>query len=82
MLNLLKLYWKASECQNDVLHPANRALTRKKGSCRHRVNSLLSMRNPLLGDSFKPRSILDRTPRCHIDFRTEGSILAFALSKI
>ena len=38
--------------------------------------------NPLLGDSFKPRPSLDRTPRRHIDFRTEGSILTFTLSKI
>ena len=31
---------------------------------------------------FKARPTLARTPRRHIDFRTEGSILTFALSKI
>ena len=39
------------------------------------------MRNRLLGDSFKPRPSLDCTPRRHIDFRTEGMILSFTLSK-
>ena len=33
-------------------------------------------------DSLKPRPSLDRTPKRHIGFRTEGSILTFALSKI
>ena len=37
---------------------------------------------PLLGNSFKPSPSLDRTSRPHIEFRTEGSILTFALSKI
>ena len=41
-----------------------------------------AMCKPLLGDSFKSRSSRDRTPKCQIDFRTEGSILTFALSKI
>ena len=66
-------------------HPASRAFlnsTRKKGLCRNRVKSLLSMRKPLLGDSFKPRLSLDRAPRRHIDFRTEGSILTFFLLNI
>ena len=45
---------------------------RKEGLCRNRVKSLLSMRKPLLGDSFKPRPSLDRTPRRQTDFRTEG----------
>ena len=46
------------------------------------VQSLLSMHKLLLGDSFKPTPSLDRTSGCHIDFRTEGSVLTFALSKI
>ena len=67
-----------------MLHPAGRAfpfLTRRerKDSAE---KSLLSMRKPLLVDSFKPRPSLDRTPRLHVDFHTEGSILTFALSKI
>ena len=33
------------------------------------------MRKLLLGNSFKPRPSLDRTPRRHIDFHTEGSIV-------
>ena len=33
------------------------------------------MREPLLGDKVKPRPSLDHTPRRHIDFCTEGSIL-------
>ena len=40
-----------------VLHPASRSFlnsTRKKGLCRDRVKSLLSMRKPLLGDVSKP----------------------------
>ena len=62
--------------EKSVEHPASRAFlnsTRKKGLCRNCVNSLLNMRKALLGDSFKPRPSLDRTPRRHIDFRTEGS---------
>ena len=38
-------------------HPASRTFlnsTRKKGLCRNRVKSLLSMRKQLLGNSFKP----------------------------
>ena len=46
------------------------------------VKHLLKIHKPLLGDSFKPRPGLDRTPRRHIDCRTEGSILNFTLSKI
>ena len=68
----------------EATHPAKRAFlnsTRKKGlekSCE--VLILLSMRKPLLGHSFKPRSILDRTPRRHTR-SLEVSILILALSK-
>ena len=55
--------------------------TRKKGLCRNRVNSLLSVCKPLFEDFFKPRPRLDRNPKRHIDFRTEGSIVNFASSK-
>ena len=67
-----------------VSHSVSRAFfnsTRRKGLCRNRFKSLLSMRKPLLGDSVTPRSILGRTSRRHIDFPTHGSILTFALSK-
>ena len=43
---------------------------RERKDCRNCVKSLLSMRGPLLGDSFKPRLSLDRTP---------GAILIFVL---
>ena len=39
------------------------------------------MRKPLRGDIFKPRLSLNCTPRHHIDFCTEGSILTFRLVK-
>jgi len=35
--------------------PAEAFLTRKKVLFRNRIKSLLSMRKPLLGDSFKPQ---------------------------
>ena len=56
-------------------HPASRAIlnwTSQNGLCTNRVKSLLSMRLPLLGDSFKPS--FDRTPmpywfsHCRLDF--------------
>ena len=66
-------------------HPGSRGFlnsTRKKGLCRNREKSVLSMRKPLLGNSFKPRPSLDCAPRRHVDFPTEGSILSFSMSKI
>ena len=54
---------------------------RERKHYRNRVTSLLSMRKPLLGNSFKASPSLDRTPSRHVEFPTEGSILTFALSK-
>ena len=71
---LNKLACRVSPCQQSLFQ-----LDEKE---RTRVDSLLSTRNPLLGDSFKPRPSLDRTRRRHIDFRTEGSLLTLAISKI
>ena len=67
------------------MHLASRAFlksTRKKGLCRNSVRSSLSMRKSLLGNNVKPMPSLDCTLRRPIDFRTEGLILTFALSKI
>ena len=51
--------------------PASRAflhLTRNKELCRNRVKPFLNMCKLLLGDTFKPKPSLDRTPRRHVDF--------------
>ena len=53
------------QCTLDNWHPAGRSFlnsTRKKVLHRKSVSCLLSVRRPLLGDSFKPRLTLDRTP--------------------